>query len=1060
MPIPSVTDTPTFAPRPIQLPAVLQVGGQAPCFGTLASIAEQGLAFDFHACTPPANIVGSKAILDFNVHGQHYAFTTLFVHVQGRRALLSLREAPPSVLTALAAATRENAPPLAASLAILQRQHACHMRFMAGMRAVIETFYQRLPEDIGQFADQALSPAARAALTELNARLNSQRDRIEQQFCQAYPMYPEQRASYAGARKAETSMDLVDMEQVDDWIRRTTVAQRIDEALAPLPHEFNRHYNALLKNAYTEVAHPYRLESVLNVLADLIASLGVDADLRLLCYKAMGHAFEAHAANLYPALIQVLGVEPEDTRAPATDTDLATWLRAATAPRENADQAGEAAGSAAPQTTAFPSAAQIGELNTLLERLTLALDVQPGPTDAGPPPEIPALSAHGRILSRFLPQAAAPAAAGADPVAFGRMLGALSGLDETALDSLRAQLQQPPPIDAGPEHLPETSQVRELMQQAQGLVLQYTLNGLTYEARPDHPAWTLLNQLDALHLGADDRGCLLDPARQRAVALAMQWLLAQDQPDNALQQVNTLLAGVDAELRAERQARRAAHLEALGADPDQAAAGWCIVHRDDDAIPHEILGAFDDRYVLLNRSATERTDIPHEDFAADIDAGIIEETDAYDRPFLERTASAALTASLDAVHAYTWKDPASGCLKRSALMDELERRLEHPVLDPPTFCALVEIPTMRPSLTTLPGDELSVLQTKSGELLLDMLEPGEHCGRLSDVAFMVVFAPQDPQRVSDRLARLKSELESLHPSWKMIGAVVPLVAPDETEPSPSSVLRRANQACAGIRQQAGLELGGLDAVVPAATLPDTLPLSSLYLRCQKIQPCTGGAPAHYEILLGLDDSLTPLHSTQSFVVMAEQTGRIHELDAWVLSSVLDWMERNASMVAQLSGLSINLSGACITQPEHIDAMSALFAAHPELSRKLILEVTETSAIDNLDVAARSLRTLKKLGCRIALDDFGSGYSSYGYIRRLPLDYLKIDGTYIRNILTDRTDQALTASMVDVAHALGIKVIAEYVDSEATFAWLKDLGVDYVQGYWVHEPQPLDTLALH
>jgi 2-oxo-4-hydroxy-4-carboxy--5-ureidoimidazoline (OHCU) decarboxylase len=202
---------------------------------------------------------------------------------------------------------------------------------------------------------------------------------------------------------------------------------------------------------------------------------------------------------------------------------------------------------------------------------------------------------------------------------------------------------------------------------------------------------------------------------------------------------------------------------------------------------------------------------------------------------------------------------------------------------------------------------------------------------------------------------LKNELESLHPSWKMIGAVVPLVAPGETAPSPSSVLRRANQACAGIRQQAGLELGGLDAIVPAALPPDTLPLASLYLRCQKIQPCTGGAPAHYEILLGLDDSLTPLHSTQSFVEMAEQTGHIHELDAWVLGSVLDWMERNASMVAQLSGLSINLSGACLTQQEHIDAMAGLFSAHPELARKLILEVTETSAIDNLDAAARAAR---------------------------------------------------------------------------------------------------------
>lgn len=118
---------------------------------------------------------------------------------------------------------------------------------------------------------------------------------------------------------------------------------------------------------------------------------------------------------------------------------------------------------------------------------------------------------------------------------------------------------------------------------------------------------------------------------------------------------------------------------------------------------------------------------------------------------------------------------------------------------------------------------------------------------------MVVFASQDPQRVSDRMARLKVELENLHPSWKMVGAVVPPVAPGETDPSSSSVLRRANQACAGIRQQAGLELSGLATSMPATTLPDTLPLASLYLHCQKILPCSGDVAAHYEILLGIDD---------------------------------------------------------------------------------------------------------------------------------------------------------------------------------------------------------------
>jgi len=175
--------------------------------------------------------------------------------------------------------------------------------------------------------------------------------------------------------------------------------------------------------------------------------------------------------------------------------------------------------------------------------------------------------------------------------------------------------------------------------------------------------------------------------------------------------------------------------------------------------------------------------------------------------------------------------------------------------------------------------------------------------------------------------------------------------------------------------------------------------------------------------------------------------------------VLEWMDGNAAGMEQLSGLSVNLSGNSLTCTDHIEAMVSLLSNYPHLTHKLILEVTETAAIDNLDLAVRSLRKLRKLGCRVALDDFGSGYSSYGYIRSLPLDYLKIDGTYIRNLLNDKTDQALTASMVDVAHALGLKVIAEYVDSEAVYTWLKNIGVDYVQGYWIHKPERLDGLVL-
>ena len=165
-------------------------------------------------------------------------------------------------------------------------------------------------------------------------------------------------------------------------------------------------------------------------------------------------------------------------------------------------------------------------------------------------------------------------------------------------------------------------------------------------------------------------------------------------------------------------------------------------------------------------------------------------------------------------------------------------------------------------------------------------------------------------------------------------------------------------------------------------------------------------------------------------------------------------------MAKLSGLSVNLSSNSLTHPGHVESIIALLSRYPEWAEKLIFEVTETAAIDHLDVAVRAPRGLRKLGCRIALDDFGSGYSAYSYVRSLPLDYLKIDGTYIRNLLTDKTDQALTASMVDVAHALDLKVIAEYVDSEAVYLWLKDNRRRLCPGLLGPQTQRLDGLVLN
>lgn len=1045
----------------------------APCFGTISNLSEQGLAFDFQTAPLAQQAVGQTTQLDFDCQAQHYSCKGLIVHIQGGRALLSLRGASTHVLAALQALQRDNAPTLATRLSTLKVQQACHTQFMDDMKAVVEDFYLLLPNQIRISPSLQRDPGALSGFAHLQGPLERLRPRLTRQFTLAYPMYPELRGSLPEKSPAHPS-DPIDMERVDDWIRRTTIAQKVVESISPLPDEFDRHYSSLLNSGGKHVDHPFQPDAVLSVLADLIAPLNLNPNERVFCYELMGRAFGKHAVALYQAMLGIIGdIPPASTHHPNQVTSLGEWLKLSAS-----DVAAGGENGGAPTSAAAP--AQMSELAALLVKLTENLGELSVrlPATASPYPGarlpgdmlVPALLARDRIYGRFLPANAggllqgSPASSepGMNAGAFGQFLGGLSDLDNAALQGLQALMRQPPPFDPGPEKLAQASQIRALMLQAHGLLLEYTLNGLTYQAQPDHPAWSLINALDALHLGADDRGQFLDPALHHAISLSMQWLLGQDNVDAALEQVNTLLAKINTQLNTDRQSRRAQHLEKLGvlvADPAVINTGWCVVKRDDEAIPHEVLGMHEGNWALLNRSATGLLEIPAERFLQELDSGQIEEAESFDEPFLERIADATLTASLNAVHAFTWQDPASGCLKRNALMDELERRLAHPVTEPPSFCALIEIPTMRPGLSSLPGDELTVMQKRTGEILLHALENGEHCGRLSDVSFLMLFTPQDPDRLAGRLSQLKTEMESLHAEWKMIGTVVPLVD-NEASPTPSSVLRRANQASAPLRQRAGFDLSWLSNVPPVTNQIDPLPFSSLYLRCQKIASCDEDAPSHYEILLGVSEDLVPVHTTQSFVVMAEQTGRIHDLDTWVLRSVLEWMEGNSAGLDQLSGLSVNLSGNSLTLTEHVDAMVRLLSGYPHLTKKPIIEVTETAAIDNMDKAVRSLRKLRKLGYRVALDDFGSGYSSYSYVRSLPLDYLKIDGTYIRNILNDKTDQALTASMVDVAHALGLKVIAEYVDSEATYAWLKDIGVDYVQGYWVHKPERLDGLTLH
>jgi EAL domain-containing protein (putative c-di-GMP-specific phosphodiesterase class I) len=156
-------------------------------------------------------------------------------------------------------------------------------------------------------------------------------------------------------------------------------------------------------------------------------------------------------------------------------------------------------------------------------------------------------------------------------------------------------------------------------------------------------------------------------------------------------------------------------------------------------------------------------------------------------------------------------------------------------------------------------------------------------------------------------------------------------------------------------------------------------------------------------------------------------------------------------------VSINLSGDSLSDPMLLDFLKKQFGEYEIDPRGICFEVTETAAIANLELANILIRELKGMGCSFSLDDFGSGLSSFGYLKNLPVDYLKIDGSFVRDMARDATDAAMVEAINSIGHVMGIKTIAEWVENQETLDALRRIGVDYAQGYLFGRPQPMATL---
>ncbi|MEY8195371.1 MAG: EAL domain-containing protein, partial [Cycloclasticus sp.] len=232
------------------------------------------------------------------------------------------------------------------------------------------------------------------------------------------------------------------------------------------------------------------------------------------------------------------------------------------------------------------------------------------------------------------------------------------------------------------------------------------------------------------------------------------------------------------------------------------------------------------------------------------------------------------------------------------------------------------------------------------------------------------------------------------------------------------------------------------------------------LFCQPILPLTAEHQPGIEILIRmLDKKNGGVIAPGAFLPAAERYDLIEKLDRWVVERTFCFFQQHHDVLDGLSYCSINLSGRSIGSEDFLRFLQSVFIKTRVPYNKIAFEVTETAAIQNLNFANTFMAQMQSLGCEFFLDDFGAGMSSFAYLKQLPVNKLKIDGLFVRDIHEDAIDHAMVKSINDVGHAVGMQTIAEFVETDAVLKILHQLGVDYVQGYRISKPLALNDFSV-
>lgn len=354
------------------------------------------------------------------------------------------------------------------------------------------------------------------------------------------------------------------------------------------------------------------------------------------------------------------------------------------------------------------------------------------------------------------------------------------------------------------------------------------------------------------------------------------------------------------------------------------------------------------------------------------------------------------------------------------------------------------------------------------------LRQGDTLARLGGDEFGVLLErcpPQHARRIAELLRKVVDEFRF---TWQdktfHLGASVGLVPIDRTIGSLSEVLSAADSACYVAKDQGRNRIHVFQWDDQAVAerhgqmqwlqrIQDALDNDRFELYFQPIVQLRRGEPAgiHGEVLLRMRTASGETVPPGAFLPAAERYHLMPAIDRWVVSHAFAALARHRRDGSDVAICAINLSGQSLSDPAFLDFIVGQMERHQTRSTQLCFEITETAVIANLANATRFMKVLRNMGCRFALDDFGSGLSSFAYLKNLSVDYLKLDGSFVKNMVCDNIDRAMVKAINQLGHVMSIETIAEFVENDATLKAARVMGIDHAQGYGVGMPEPIDAV---